>query len=99
MQSPEPRRTSRAEYNSVFTSQWPTAQRNALIVDPPDGRIHSTTPEAQLRQAVYQEYKLALLQDTTVCRDNEFSCQGGQYGPPSLRVSEDPPEYLWVANC
>ena len=80
-------------YNAVFTSQRPTGQRTAMIVDPPDGRIPSKTPEAQQRDATYQEYKLALLQNTTVCRDNGFSCQGGQYGPPSPRVSEDPPEY------
>ena len=80
-------------YNAVFTSQRPTGQRTAMIVDPPDGRIPSKTPEAQQRDAAYQEYKLALLQNTAVCRDNEFACQGGEYGPPSPRVSEDPPEY------
>ena len=80
-------------YNAVYTSQRPTGQRTAMVVDPPDGRIPSVTSEAQQRATAYQEYKLALLQHTAVCRDSEPACQGGEYGPPSPRLSEDPPEY------
>ena len=80
-------------YNAVYTSQRPTGQRTAMVVDPPDGRIPSVTSEAQQRATAYQEYKLALLQHTAVCRDSEPACQGGEYGPPSPRLAEDPPEY------
>jgi hypothetical protein len=80
-------------YNAVYTSQRPTGQRTAMIIDPPDGKMPSYTPVALERQAAYRQYQLALLQNTQVCRDNEFACQGGQYGPPSPRLLEDPPEY------
>ena len=80
-------------YNAVFTSQRPTGQRTAMVVDPPDGMMPSRTAAAEQRDAAYQDYKLALLQNTAVCRDNEPVCRGWEYGPPSPRLSEDPPEY------
>jgi hypothetical protein len=76
-------------YNAVFTSQRPTGRRTGMIIDPPDGKMPSLTPEAQQRAAAYQEYKVALLQHTNVCRDNP-DCE---HGPPSPRLSEDPPVY------
>ena len=80
-------------YNAVFTSQRPTSRRTAMIIDPPNGKLPPFTPEAQERRAAYQEYQRALLQHTTVCQENERNCRGGEYGPPSPRLSEDPPEY------
>ena len=44
-------------YNAVFTSQRPTSRRTAMIIDPPDGKLPSFTPEAQQRRAAYQEYQ------------------------------------------
>ena len=81
-------------YNSVFTSQRPTGQRTAMIVDPPDGNMPPLTPEAQERRAAMRDYQLALLQNTVVCRDNLPGCRGGTYGPPSPRRAEPPPFYV-----
>ena len=76
-------------YNEVYTSLRPTSRRTGMIIDPPDGKIPSLTPEAQQRAAAYREYQLALRQNTTVCRENP-DCQAG---PPSPRLFDDPPEY------
>ena len=76
-------------YNEVYTSLRPTSRRTGMIIDPPDGKIPSLTPEAQQRAAAYREYQLALRQNTTVCRENP-DCEAG---PPSPRLFEDPPEY------
>ena len=61
-------------YNAVFTSQRPTGRRTGMVIDPPDGRVPPTTPEAQARQAEIREYELALMQNTTVCRDGLSGC-------------------------
>ena len=76
-------------YNEVYTSLRPTSRRTGMIIDPPDGKIPSLTPEAQQRAAAYREYQLALRQNTTVCLENP-DCEAG---PPSPRLFEDPPEY------
>ena len=81
-------------YNSVFTSQRPTGQRTGMVIDPPDGKVPPSTPEAREKQATTREYELALLQHTVVCRDNLPGCRGGTYGPPSPRQEEVPPSYL-----
>ena len=47
-------------YNAVYTSQRPTGQRTAMIIDPPDGKMPAYTPEASERQAAYRQYQLAL---------------------------------------
>jgi hypothetical protein len=57
--------------------------RTSLIIDPPDGRIPSLTPEAQKRVAEKKGYLEALLQGTS----------GGRPGPISQRRSERPPDY------
>src|SRR4029453_10780290 len=54
-----------------------------LIVDPPDGKIPSLTPEAQKRIAAKREYLQALLQGTS----------GGRPGPISPRREEPSPDY------
>ena len=86
-------RDVRGAYNAVFQSVRPTGPRTSLVVDPPDGRIPSMTPEAQERRAVQREFSLALLQSTATCRNQEPACAGGQYGPPSSRRAEVPPFY------
>src|SRR5713226_4030091 len=49
-------------YNAVFTSMKRTGARTSLIVDPPNGRLPSLTPEAQKSAAAEREFRLALLQ-------------------------------------
>ncbi len=90
---PGTERDVRGAYNAVFQSVRPTGPRTSLIVDPPDGRIPSLTPEAQERRAVQREFSLALLQSTATCRNQEPACAGWQYGPPSSRRVEVPPFY------
>ncbi len=79
-------------YNAVFTSQRPTGRRTGMVIDPPDGRVPPMTPEALARQAEIREYELALMQNTTVCRDGLPGCPG-EYGPPSPQREDRPPFY------
>ncbi|MBM3776612.1 MAG: hypothetical protein FJW23_00030 [Acidimicrobiia bacterium] len=80
-------------YNAVFTSAKPTGRRTSLVVDPPDGRIPPLTRDAQERQRIEREFRLALLQNTDTCKNKQLTCAGGQYGPPSRRRNEVPPFY------
>jgi hypothetical protein len=80
-------------YNAVFMSVKPTGRRTSLVVDPPDGRIPPMTPELQKRIDAEREYRLALLQATVTCKNQEPGCRGGKYGPPSPRRAEPPPRY------
>jgi hypothetical protein len=80
-------------YNSVFLSQKYTGHRTSLIVDPKDGQLPSRTPEAEKAIAADRDYRLALLQATTTCKNQEPGCAGWKYGPPSERWSEVPPRY------
>jgi hypothetical protein len=84
-------------YPSVFNSLRPTGPRTSLIVDPPDGRRPANTKEAQRRRQIAEEYRLALLQATEVCRQKLSVCDGGTYGPPSPRRNEVPPYYVAAA--
>ena len=70
-------------YNSVYHVRKHTGRRTSLIVDPPDGRVPSRTAESIQRSAEMREFTLALLQASSACRDQEGSCRGGTYGPPS----------------
>ncbi|MGH9783133.1 MAG: hypothetical protein ACRD88_03020 [Terriglobia bacterium] len=85
-------------YNAVFQSVRPTGKRTSLIVDPPDGRIPPLTPEVEKRNQAEREYRLALLQATETCKNQEPGCAGGKYGPPSPRRAEMPPLYNTVAK-
>ena len=70
-------------YNqAIYTTHKPTGRRTSLIVDPPDGRIPSLTPEAQKKRAEIRAFQLALLQATDVCKQKLEGCNGGTYGPP-----------------
>jgi len=80
-------------YNAVFTSAKPTGRRTSLVVDPPNGRIPDRTPEAQERNRIDQEFRLALLQNTPTCKNQAPGCRGGKYGPPSPLLKEQPPFY------
>ena len=86
-------RDVRGAYNAVFMSIKPTGPRTSLIVDPPDGRIPPLTAEAAVRITAQREFRLALLQATATCRDEEPACAGWQYGPPSPLREERSPQY------
>ena len=76
-------------YNSVFMSMKRTGRRTSLIVDPPDGRVPSMTPEATQRGAADRAFRLALLQATDTCKNKSTACAGGKYDPtPSARRAE-----------
>jgi hypothetical protein len=81
-------------YNSVFLSVKRVGARTSLIVDPPNGRIPTVTPEAQKIFAAEREFRLALMQSTEKCRTQAAVCGGGRYDPtPSPRRAEKPPRY------
>ena len=81
-------------YNAQFMSVKHTGARTSLIVDPPNGRIPSLTPEAQKRAAQEREFRLALLQSTETCKNKSVGCAGGKYdATPSPRFAELPPRY------
>jgi hypothetical protein len=81
-------------YNNVFVSFKRTGARTSLIVDPPTGRMPPLTPEAQKRADAEREFRLALLQSTETCKNQEAACSGGKYDPARLpRFAELPPRY------
>jgi len=80
-------------YNQVYMSIKRTGRRTSLVVDPPEGKIPPMTPEIQKQMAAEREFRLALLQATTTCKNQEQGCGGGKYGPPSPRREEAPPRY------
>ncbi len=81
-------------YSAIFMTRKHTGRRTSLIVDPPDGRIPPDTAEARQRMARHEEFRLALLQATVACKNNEPGCAGGKYGPPSPKRSDVPPVYV-----
>src|SRR5258706_9863234 len=81
-------------YNDVFTPKKRTGARTSRIVDPPNGRLPTLTPDAQKMTAVEREFRLALLQATEACKNNEQACKGGKYSPtPSPRFADLSPRY------
>jgi hypothetical protein len=81
-------------YNAVFLSVKRIGARTSKIVDPPNGRIPSLTPEAVRIAAAEREFHLALLHSTETCENKSVACSGGKYDPtPSQRRAELPPRY------
>jgi hypothetical protein len=81
-------------YNSVFMSKKRTGARTSLIVDPPNGRIPSMTPDAERIAAADRDFRLALLQATQTCKAKSPACAGGKYDPtPSPRRDDMAPRY------
>src|SRR6195256_3131077 len=81
-------------YNDTFTPKKRTGARTSRIVDPPNGRLPSLTPEAQKTAAAEREFRVTLLQATETCKNKELPCSGGKYDPtPSPRFAELPPRY------
>jgi len=76
-------------YNSVFVSFKRAGARTSLIVDPANGRLPALTPEAQKIAAADREFRLALLQSTETCKNEEPACRGWKYDPtPTPRRAE-----------
>ncbi len=82
-------------YNNVFGALKRTGRRTSLIVDPPDGRIPTTTPEAQKISATDRDFRMALMRATQTCKTQLPGCAGGKYDPtPAVaRRDERPPRY------
>ena len=81
-------------YNTAFLTIKHAGARTSLVVDPPNGRIPPLTPEAQKAAAADRDFRLALLQSTEACKNQEPVCAGGKYDPaPSPRFAEVPPRY------
>jgi len=76
-------------YNALFMTQKRTGARTSMIVDPTNGRIPPLTPEAQKTAGADREFRLALLQSTETCKNQEAACRGWKYHPtPSPRRAE-----------
>jgi hypothetical protein len=81
-------------YNSVFLSVKRIGARTSKIVDPPNGRLPSLMPEAQMAAAADRDFYLAMLQATETCKNKSVGCIGGKYDPTlSPRRAELPPRY------
>ena len=81
-------------YNDVFTPKKRTGMRTSRIVDPPNGRLPTLTPEAQKMAAAERAFRVGLLQATETCKNKELPCSGGKYDPtPSPRYADPPPRY------
>jgi hypothetical protein len=81
-------------YNDVFTPKKRTGLRTSRIVDPPNGRLPTLTPEAQKMAAAERAFRVGLLLATETCKNKELPCNGGKYDPtPSPRYADPPPRY------
>ena len=80
-------------YNGVYSSVKPAGPRTSLVVDPPNGRIPSLTPEAQKDEEVRREWRVMLMRNTPTCEQQAPGCESGQYGPVSPRRFDLPPFY------
>ena len=80
-------------YNAVYSSAKPAGPRTSLVVDPPNGRIPSLTPEARQDEEVRREWRVMLMRNTPTCEQQAPGCEGGQYGPVSPRRFDLPPFY------
>jgi len=82
-------------YNAVFTSIRPRGERTSLIIEPANGRIPPTTPLAQKNAAIERDYRNALIQNTSTCKnkDRGNACANWQYGPPSPEWDKVTPFY------
>ena len=76
-------------YNDVFGAFKRTGTRTSLIVDPPNGRLPPTTPEAQKIAAADREFRLALMRATETCKVKFPTCAGGKYDPmPAVELRD-----------
>jgi hypothetical protein len=76
-------------YNNVFVSFKRSGARTSLVVDPPNGRLPPLAPAAQKIATAEREFRLALLQSTQTCKNEEPACRGWKYDPmPTPRRAE-----------
>jgi hypothetical protein len=82
-------------YNAVWGGRKRTGRRTSMVVDPPDGRIPSLTPEATKIAAADRDFRLALMRATQTCKLQLPGCAGGKFDPtPAVsRRDELPPRY------
>jgi hypothetical protein len=81
-------------YNAVWGGLKRTGTRTSMIVDPADGRIPSSTPQAEKNAAGDRDFRLALMQATQTCKLKLPGCAGGKFDPtPTLRGEELSPRY------
>jgi hypothetical protein len=81
-------------YNAVWGGRKHTGRRTSLIVDPPNGRIPSLTPEAEKIAAADRGFRLDLMRATQTCKLKLPGCAGGTYDPtPTSQGAELPPRY------
>jgi hypothetical protein len=81
-------------YNAIFTPLNRTGARTSRIVDPPNGRLPALTAGAQKLATAEREFRVALMQSTDTCKNNEPACSGGKYDTtPSPRFADQPPQY------
>src|SRR4051812_43553994 len=65
-------------YSTAFLTIKRAGPRTSMIVDPPNGRLPSQTPDAQRAAAADRQFFLALLQSTDACKNKEPVCAGGR---------------------
>ena len=80
-------------YNEVYTSAKPAGPRTSLVVDPPNGRIPSLTPDARRADELRRGWRVMLMQNTPTCEQQAPACEDGEYAPPSPRRFDVPPFY------
>ena len=69
-------------YNQVWWDRGTSTGRTSLIVDPPNGRLPSLTPEAEGRQAEQREYRRVHPYDSWEDRPLQERCMTYQRAPP-----------------
>jgi hypothetical protein len=68
-------------YKAVWGGRKRTSSRTSLIVDPPNGRMPPTTPQAEKRAAVDRDFRLMLMRATQTCKLQLPGCAGGKFDP------------------
>jgi hypothetical protein len=85
-------------YSTAFMTIKHAGARTSMIVDPPNGRLPSQTPEAQRAAAADREFFLALMRSTDACKNKEPVCAGGRYDPTTSPQFEEPPPRYHTGN-
>jgi hypothetical protein len=82
-------------YNAVWGGLKRTGARTSLIVDPPNGRMPSITPEAEKNAQEDRDFRLTLMRATQTCKLQLPGCAGGKFDPTPATFLRDaePPRY------
>ena len=76
-------------YNAVWGGRKRTGRRTSMVVDPPDGRIPTLTPEAEKMAAADRDFRLALMRATQTCKLQLPGCAGGKFDPTPATSRRD----------